>query len=112
MKNLFDGNDAIKATLGIDDFNRYTKDLKDGYRLSILTGSHCDSYKYKTVEVALLKDGEFVFGDEDTDESIIHYMSWALFLDFIGDMSSWNEGRADKSIEDIFKYYQDYAERN
>jgi hypothetical protein len=38
-------------------------------------------------------------------------MTWNLFLDFIGDVKSWNwnEGNLDKSIEDIFRQYQDWA---
>ena len=100
--------EAVKATLAVDDFNRYAINLKDGYSLSILTGSHVESAELQTIEVALMNNHRFAFG-EDSDEAIIHYMSWSLFLDFIGDMSSWNEGKLDKTIEDIFKQYQKWS---
>jgi hypothetical protein len=149
MRNINTTKALIKLTLGNDMYHRYKVELKDGYLLSILTGSHYNSAKLQTVEVALMHNGEFVFskkdsalgdgfkldfsGEEfasdeddsddsffsskfnnyddefDSDESIIHYMTWNLFLDFIGDVTSWNEGNLDKSIEDIFRQYQDWA---
>jgi hypothetical protein len=109
MRNIINTLALIRATLNKRGYNRYVVSLKAGYSLSILTGSHLHSHELKTVEVALGKDEAFVFGYEDTDDSIIHYMSWALFLDFIGDMNSINEGKLDKTFEEVFKQYQEWA---
>lgn len=111
MRNINTTKALIKLTLSSDMFRRYRVELKDGYLLSILTGSHFNSAELQTVEVALMHNNEFVFGEDDSDESIIHYMTWNLFLDFIGDVKSWNwnEGNLDKSIEDIFRQYQEWA---
>lgn len=103
---LFEDIREIKAYAKCEDYHRFTKELKDGYSLSILTGSHDDSVELQTVEVALLKNGGFVFGVEDTDESIIHHMSWSSFLDFLGDMSTALQDEEDV-IEKIFKHYRD-----
>ena len=105
-RTLFEDINEIKACAKCEDYHRFAKELKDGYSLSILTGSHCDSAELQTVEVALLKDGEFVFGEEDSDESIIHYMDWSTFLDFLGDMSTALQDEEDV-IEKIFKHYRD-----
>ena len=109
MKNINTTKTLIKSTLSDDMFHRYKVVLKDGYLLSILTGSHFNSAKLQTVEVALKHNNDFVFGDDDSDASIIHYMTWSLFLDFIGDMNSINEGKLDKTFEEVFRQYQGWA---
>lgn len=109
MTNLFELAAVIKTTLAEEDYHRYVLELKDGYSLSCLTGSHFNSAELQTVEVALMHNDTFAFGDDDSDFSIIHYMSWALFLDFIGDMNSVKEGKARKSIKTIFAEYKDWA---
>ena len=109
MTNLFELAAVIKTTLAEEDYHRYVLELKDGYILSCLTGSHYNSHELKTVEVALMKNGSFAIKSMDSDDSIIHYISWALFLDFIGDMSSIKEGKSDKTFEQVFKQYQKWA---
>lgn len=109
MKNINTTKVQIKSTLSDDMYHRYRVELKDGYLLSILTGSHFSSAELQTVEVALMYNDTFAYGDDDSDLSIIHYMSWSLFLDFIGDVTSWYEGKSRKTIKAIFAEYQDWA---
>jgi len=49
-------------------------DKEKDIRLSMVTGSHINSAKLSTVEVALMINGEFAFGEEESDNSIVHYM--------------------------------------
>ena len=106
QKTLDNIAEAVLTTIGSDEPNFYDVLLKDGYRLSILTGSHYDSSKLKTVEVALMDQKGFAF-DGHSDNSIINYLKFEIFLDFITDVETWQNGcYVVKNIKDIFKEYQ------
>lgn len=86
---------VIKNTLNLDFPIGYDFYLTDDVRFSILTGSHFDSAKLGTVEVALMYKEHFVFGDETQepeeeikvtfgdreccDDSIIHHLTFEDF---------------------------------
>ena len=55
--------DVIAHFHNLHTMHRRVLNLKDGYYLSIVTGSH----SYKAVEVALMKDGYFIKHPTDTD---------------------------------------------
>ena len=61
-------------TRNSDLFNSYVLRLDGGYALSIVTGSHPNSAELGTFEIALMRNGLFAFGDEDTDASIIPHV--------------------------------------
>jgi hypothetical protein len=108
MTHLFELATTIKTTLDKRGLNRYRLELRDGYSLSCLTGSHEYSHEFKTVEVALMKNGDWAIESKHSNDSIIHYMPWTLFLDFIGDMNSIKNGRLNKTFEEVFQQYQDW----
>lgn len=82
----------------------YLMDINNKYRLSILTGSHAESSTLETLEIALLKDGEFFDG---TENSIIHYIPREMAHIMINEIK---EVDSDEDIEEIFKVYQDKAD--
>lgn len=84
-----------------DIFRRFTIEI-DKYCFSILTGSHCNSAELGTIEMAILKNGEFPFQDYSTDESIIHYMSFEDFEKFINEL----ENTKIEDLETLFLKYK------
>ena len=105
MKNLEKTLREILFTLH-KNFNRYRIELTDGYMLSVLTASHFNSTELGTVEVALIKDNEFVYGFENSDKSIIHYMNWKTFKEFIEYMQTAYENNLSDSYKVIFNIYK------
>lgn len=92
----------IGDTLHYGEMVAYDFYLTEDVRFSILTGSHFDSAKLGTVEVALMYKEHFIFGDsdheaeepilmafedrakeKDSDTSIIHYLSWVTFSEMM-----------------------------
>ena len=106
MKAIIDSVYEIK-TINEDFPYHYFMEINNKYRLSILTGSHPESSTIETLEIALLKDGRFAF--DDSDDSIIHYMSRDLANLMIEEMREVSSG---EDIEEIFKVYQDKAYEN
>lgn len=94
------------STLYTEEFHRYRINLKDGYELSVLTGSHFNSAALGTVEIALIKDNEFIYGPVNSDNSIIHYMSWETFNEFIEYMQTAYENNLSDSYKVIFNIYK------
>ena len=98
---------TIFLDMGIALANDYN--LKDTYSLSILTGSLRDSSIIGTIEVALMKDGEFfsqLNGEPNYDQSCIRYMSYSHFVDMLNKLS-----RVDSSYyELIFNKYKTYVD--
>lgn len=62
------------TTVRSSGFARYVFPLTNGYYLSIVTGSHFNSAEMGTIEVALMTDNGPAFGEDNWDESIIHYI--------------------------------------
>lgn len=108
MKNLEKTLREILFTLH-KNFNRYRIKLTDGYELSVVTGSHFNSTKLGTVEVALIKDEEFVYGPIHSDKSIIHYMDWETFNQFIKHIKTAYEEELSKYYLVIFDTYKKEA---
>lgn len=106
MENLERTLRYILTTLYVEEFHRYKIELKDGYILSVLTGSHFNSAELGTVEVALIKDNEFVYGPIDSDKSIIHYMSWKTFKEFIKYMQAAYENELSNFYQVIFNIFK------
>ena len=106
MLNIKETLKKIKSTLNIEYLNRYKVNLKDGYKLSILTGSHFNSATLGTVEIALIKDNEFVYGFEDSDKSIIHYMNYEAFVQFMQYIQTAYEDNLSKYYLIIFNIYK------
>ena len=106
MLNIKETMKRIKSTLYVEEFHRYRIELKDGYVLSVLTASHFNSTELGTVEVALIKNNEFVYGFEDSDKSIIHYMDWETFNEFIEYMQTAYENNLSDSYKVIFNIYK------
>lgn len=77
------------------------------YELSILTNSHCESVELGTIEVALIKNGAFFMGDNDTNDSIIHYMEFDDFKHMVDKIENDVE-----KIEDIFSEYKRKNDNN
>ena len=94
------------STLYTEKLHRYRIILTDGYELSVLTGSHFNSAELGTVEVALIKDNEFVYGPINSDRSIIHHMSWEQFNHFIRYMQTAYENNLSDSYRIIFNIYK------
>lgn len=88
------------------NFKRYRIKLTDGYELSVVTGSHFNSTKLGTVEVALIKDNEFVYGPINSDKSIIHYMDWETFNQFIKNMQNAYKTKLSDAYKIIFNIYK------
>lgn len=105
MKNISNINFFLRKAVFIDKIARFAILLEGGYQLSILTGSHFYSAELGTIEVALMRNGKFAFGVE-SDDSIIHYMPYSLWLDFVGDIQQVEPA----SYEKIFKEYKDLEE--
>jgi hypothetical protein len=84
-----------------DDFNKVTLEIGE-YTLSILTGSHADSAKLGTIEIALLKNGKFYKGD-DSDDSIINYLPFHVFPTFMYCVSL---AKCNESLEYVFETYK------
>lgn len=106
MENLEKTLRYILTTLYVEDVHRYRIKLTDGYKLSILTGSHFNSASLGTVEVALIKDNEFVYGPVNSDRSIIHYMDWETFNEFIKYMQAAYENGLSNSYQIIFNIFK------
>ena len=106
MLNIEETLKNIKSTLHVEYLNRYKVNLKDGYKLSILTGSHLESAKLGTIEMALIKDGEFIYGFENSDASIIHYMDYETFVQFIQYIRTAYEDNLPKYYQIIFDIYK------
>ncbi len=108
--------EGIKETLDFIEKNRFNeipqrKALKMGeYTFSILTGSHWESATLGTVEMAILKNGFFVFDSgvfENGDSSIIHYMEFEDFKNFCKELS-----RKNVDYEKLFLKYKKKAEQD
>ena len=100
-----------------------TKDI----RFSILTGSHFDSAKQGTVEVALMYKEHFILGDEfsepeeevkntigyskDSDSSIIHYLNFSDFCTMMAVFNVLNSRKA-MSIEEIVSLFLTFRFRS
>lgn len=106
MLNIKETIEKIKSTLYVEEFHRYRIELTDGYMLSVLTASHFNSTELGTVEVALIKDNEFVYGFEDSDKSIIHYMNYETFVQFIQHIYTAYEDNLSKYYQIIFDLYK------
>lgn len=100
MKNINDINYFLKKAVFINKITFLSVILEGGYQLSILTASHFNSAKLGTIEVALMRSGKFAF--DNSDDSIINYMPYSLWLDFIGDIQQANHN----DYEKIFKKYK------
>lgn len=91
-----------------DIFRRFTIKIEE-YCFSILTGSHCDSAELGTIEMAILKNGEFIDFEEaieiTIDNSIIHYMSFESFENFVDELEITKK-------EDLEKLFLKYKEEN
>jgi hypothetical protein len=85
-----------------DDFNKVTLEIGE-YTLSILTGSHADSAKLGTIEIALLKNGSFYKFLEDSDDSIINYLPYYTFPTFMHCVSLAECGETLEYIFETFK---------
>ena len=85
-----------------DIFKRFTIE-KEEYCFSILTGSHMESAKLGTIEMAILKNNEFVFNEDTTDESIIHYMSFEIFKKFVNELVNTKK----ENLEKLFLKYKE-----
>lgn len=90
-------------TANVDFPQRYGADLKDGYMLSILTGSHFNSAELGTLEIALLENNYFAFGGENSDKSIIHYIEPDKADEMLAEMKQ----ASSDSYKDIFKKYRE-----
>lgn len=93
--NYFESLKLIQLSLHSREMVAYDYYLTDDVRFSILTGSHFDSAKLGTVEVALMYKEHFIFGDDthqpeedvksifgsakDSDASIIAYLDYEDF---------------------------------
>ena len=93
--NCFESLKLIQLSLHNKEMVGYDYYLTDDVRFSILTGSHFDSAKLGTVEVALMYKEHFIFGDDthqpeedvesifgsakDSDASIIAYLDYEDF---------------------------------
>lgn len=93
--NYFESLKLIQLSLRSRECIAYDYYLTDDVRFSILTGSHFDSAKLGTVEVALMYKEHFIFGDDDhqpeedvkaifgsakdSDASIIAYLDYEDF---------------------------------
>lgn len=93
--NYFESLKLIQLSLHSRETVAYDYYLTDDVRFSILTGSHFDSAKLGTVEVALMYKEHFIFGDDDhqpeedvefifgkskdSDASIISYLDYEDF---------------------------------
>lgn len=80
---------------------------KENYSLSILTNSQVESAELGTIEVALLKNGELFVNDNDTNDSIIHYMEFDEFKHMVDNIENDVE-----KIEDIFLEYKRKNDNN
>lgn len=80
---------------------------KENYSLSILTNSQVESAELGTIEVALLKNGELFVNDNDTNDSIIHYMEFDEFKKMVDNIENDVE-----KIEDIFLEYKRKNDNN
>lgn len=80
---------------------------KENYSLSILTNSQVESAELGTIEVALLKNGELFVNDNDTNDSIIHYMEFDEFKKMVDNIENDVE-----KIEDIFWEYKRKNDNN
>ena len=80
---------------------------KENYSLSILTNSQVESAELGTIEVALLKNGELFVNDNDTNDSIIHYMEFDEFKKMVDNIENDVE-----KIEDIFLEYKRKSDNN
>ena len=80
---------------------------KENYSLSILTNSQVESAELGTIEVALLKNGELFVNDNDTNDSIIHYMEFDKFKKMVDNIENDVE-----KIEDIFLEYKRKNDNN
>ena len=131
----FEDLKLVATTVHFDDFVAYDYYLTEDIRFSILTGSHFDSAKQGTVEVALMYKEHFIFGDDDhdaeepilmafesrakekvSDASIIHYLEWSIFAEMMGMFESLNE-RKKMSPEEaaalfLVFYYRDLNNYN
>ena len=63
--NHFESLKLVQLSLHNKEMIGYDYYLTDDVRFSILTGSHFDSAKLGTVEVALMYKEHFIFGDDD-----------------------------------------------
>lgn len=79
----------------------------ENYALSIITNSHIESVELGTIEVALIKNGAFFMGDNDTNDSIIHYMEFDDFKHMVDNIEDDVE-----KIEDIFLEYKRKSDNN
>jgi hypothetical protein len=98
---------TIFLDMGIALANDYN--LKDNYSLSILTGSLMNSPKLGTIEVALMKNGEFfsqLNGEPNYDQSCIGYISYSHFVDMLNKLSRVNSSY----YELIFNKYKTYVD--
>lgn len=93
--NRFESLKLVQLSLHNKEMIGYDYYLTDDVRFSILTGSHFDSAKLGTVEVALMYKEHFIFGDDDhqpeddvkaifgsskeSDASIIAYLDYEDF---------------------------------
>ena len=93
--NYFESLKLIQLSLHSREMIAYDYYLTDDVRFSIVTGSHFDSAKLGTVEVALMYKEHFIFGDDDhqpeddvksifgpakdSDASIIAYLDYEDF---------------------------------
>lgn len=122
----------IERTLKVDYHYPIAYDyyLNDEVRFSIITGSHYDSARLGTVEVALMYREHFVFGDEDndpedeireifggkkgSDASIIHYLDFDDFTTMMAFYQLLNTKRAMSIIEiaQLFLTFYYRAENN
>ena len=103
----FESLGLIQLSLHLNEMVAYDYYLTDDVRFSILTGSHFDSAKLGTVEVALMYKGHFIFGDDDhqpeedvkaifgsakdSDASIIAYLDYKDFALMMASFYSLNE---------------------
>ena len=108
---------VINNTLNLDFPIGYDFYLTDDVRFSILTGSHFDSAKLGTVEVALMYKEHFVFGDETqeaeeeikatfgdrkcSDDSIIHYLTFEDFKVMMAIFEVLKSKKKAMSVEEI-----------
>lgn len=100
MKNISNINYFLKKAVFINKIAFLSVMLEEGYQLNILTASHFVSAKLGTIEVALMRNGRFAF--DNSENSIIDYMPYSLWLDFIGDIQQAKP----ENYERIFKEYK------
>lgn len=82
MRKLINFENAAKTvgmTVRVDIPAYYDLYVTDNVRLSIVTASHFNSASLGTVEVALLVNEQFAMGEENSDDSIIHYLNFDKF---------------------------------